>query len=110
MAALLLLAAPQLLGGRIVRAGIMADPQVLVDGGDALRQQQYQPVLAAHRAELETPFATSWKGAARPDVTIVEFFDYACPYCKASNPALDQLLKNDSKVRIVYRELTILGP
>jgi protein-disulfide isomerase len=110
MAALLLLAAPQLLGGRIVRAGIMADPQVLVDGGDALRQQQYQPVLAAHRAELETPFATSWKGAARPDVTIVEFFDYACPYCKASNPALDQLLKNDSKVRIVYRELPILGP
>ena len=110
MAIVLLFAAPKLIGTKIVRAGIMADPQVLVDGGDALRQQQYQPVLAAHRAELETPFGTSWKGASKPDVTVVEFYDYACPYCKASNPAVDQLLKSDPKVRIVYRELPILGP
>jgi protein-disulfide isomerase len=110
MALVLFLAAPKLIGTKIVRAGIMADPQVLVDGGDALRQQQYQPILAAHRAELETPFGTSWKGASKPDVTLVEFYDYACPYCKASNPAVDQLLKSDPKVRIVYRELPILGP
>jgi protein-disulfide isomerase len=110
MALLLFFAAPKLVGTKIVRAGIMADPQVLVDGGDALRQQQYQPVLAAHRAELETPFGTSWKGASRPDITLVEFYDYACPYCKASNPAVDQLLTSDAKVRVVYRELPILGP
>ena len=109
MAGLLIFAAPHYFADRIVRAGLTADPQVLVDANDALRQQQYTPVLAAHRAELETPFASSWQGASKPDVTLVEFYDYACPYCRASNPALDQLLKSDPKVRIVYRELPILG-
>jgi protein-disulfide isomerase len=110
MAALLVFLAPQLLGSRIVRAGMMADPQILVDAGQALRDRQYEPVLAQHRAEIETPFATSWKGASKPDVTLVEFFDYACPYCKASNPVVERLLQEDRKVRVVYRELPILGP
>lgn len=110
MAALLIFAAPQLVGSRIVRAGMMADPQILVDTSEALRDRQYAPVLAEHRAELETPFGTSWKGSSKPDVTLVEFYDYACPYCKASNPALEQLLKEDKGLRVVYRELPILGP
>ena len=109
MAVLLLLAAPQLVGSRIVRAGIIADPQVLVDGSDALRDQQYAPVLAANRAAIETPFGTSWKGASKPDVTLVEFYDYACAYCKASNPHIDRLLAEDKGLRVVYRELPILG-
>ena len=109
-AALLIFAAPHLVGTRIVRAGMLADPQILVDASDALRDRQYAPVLAQHRAAIETPFATSWKGASKPDVTLVEFYDYACPYCKASNPALEQLLKEDRGLRVVYRELPILGP
>ena len=109
-AALLLFAAPQFVGSRIVRQGLMADPQMLVDAADALRDRQYEPTLAAQRAALETPFASSWKGAAKPDVVLVEFFDYACPYCKASNPFVDQLLKEDKGLRVVYRELPILGP
>lgn len=109
MAALLFFAAPQLVASRIVRAGIMANPQVLVDATDALREQQYEPTLAANRAAIETPFGSSWKGASKPDVTLVEFFDYNCPYCKASNPAVEELLKTDPDVRVVYRELPILG-
>ena len=109
-AALLLFAAPNLVGGRIVRAGMMADPQILPDTVDRLREAQYAPVLAQHRAALEAPFASSWKGAAKPDVTLVEFFDYACPYCKASNPFVDRLVAEDKGLRVVYRELPILGP
>jgi protein-disulfide isomerase len=109
MAALLVFAAPQLVGTRLVRAGMLADPQILVDAGEALRDQQYAPVLAQHRAEIETPFGTSWKGSAKPDVTLVEFYDYACPYCKASNPALERLISEDPGLRVVYRELPILG-
>lgn len=110
MAAILILAAPQLVGPRLVRAGIMADPQVLVDASEALRDEQYAPVLAQYRAEIETPFGTSWKGASKPDVVLVEFYDYACQYCKASIPDIERLLKEDSGLRVVYRELPILGP
>lgn len=95
---------------RIVRAGILADPQILVDASEALRDAQYAPILAANRSAIETPFGSSWKGAAKPQVTLVEFFDYACPYCKASNPAVDKLLQEDKGLRVVYRELPILGP
>ena len=109
-AALLFFAAPGVLGSKIVRAGLLADPRILSDTVDALRDAQYAPVLAANRAAIETPFASSWKGAAKPEVTLVEFFDYACPYCKASNPAVDRLLQEDKGLRVVYRELPILGP
>ena len=109
-ATLLFFAAPELLSSKIVRQGLLADPKILTDTVEALRDAQYAPVLAANRAALETPFASSWKGAAKPDVTLVEFFDYACPYCKASNPTVDRLLREDKGLRVVYRELPILGP
>ena len=104
-AALLFYAAPAVLSSKIVRQGLLADPAV-----SALRDAQYAPVLAANRAAIETPFGSSWKGAAKPEVTLVEFFDYACPYCKASNPSVDRLLQEDKGLRVVYRELPILGP
>jgi protein-disulfide isomerase len=103
-------AMPQFLSSRIVRQGMLADPKILPETVDALRDAQYAPVLAGNRAAVETPFASSWKGAAKPEVTLVEFYDYACPYCKASNPHVDRLLQEDKGLRIVYRELPILGP
>jgi protein-disulfide isomerase len=109
-AALLLFALPNVLSSKIVRQGLLADPKILSDAVDALRDAQYAPVLAANRAAIEAPFASSWKGAAKPQVTLVEFFDYACPYCKASNPSVDRLLQEDKGLRVVYRELPILGP
>lgn len=110
MAALLFFAIPGVLSSRIVRQGLLADPRILSDTVEALRDAQYQPILAANRAAIETPFASSWKGAAKPQVTLVEFYDYACPYCKASNPSVDRLAQEDKGLRVVYRELPILGP
>ena len=109
-ATLFLFAAPGMISSKIVRTGLLADPHILDDTVDALRQAQVAPVLDANRAAIETPFANSWKGAAKPDVTLVEFFDYACPYCGASNPAVDRLIQEDKGLRLVYRELPILGP
>jgi protein-disulfide isomerase len=109
-AALLFFAAPAIVSSKIVREGLLADPKILSDAVDALRDAQYAPVLATSRATIETPFGSSWKGAAKPEVTLVEFFDYACPYCKASNPNVDRLLQEDKGLRVVYRELPILGP
>ena len=109
-AAILIFAAPQLVGPRLVREGLMADPQVLVDASEALRDRQQAPTRARYRAEIETPFGTSWKGASKPEVVLVEFYDYACPYCKASNPAIERLIKEYPDLRVVYRDLPILGP
>jgi protein-disulfide isomerase len=109
-AALLFFAMPAMLSSKIVRQGMLADPRILSEAADALRDAQYEPVLATYRTAIETPFASSWRGASKPDVTLVEFFDYACPYCKASNPAVDRLIKEDKGLRVVYRELPILGP
>ncbi|HEY8592877.1 MAG TPA: DsbA family protein [Sphingomicrobium sp.] len=109
-AALLLFAVPNAISSRIVRQGLLSDPKILSETVDALRDSQYEPVLAAHRAALEKPFGSSWRGAEKPEITLVEFYDYACPYCKASNPIVDRLLQEDKGLRVVYRELPILGP
>ena len=107
---LLAFAAPQFFSSRIVRQGMLNDPQILVEAADALRDRQYAPTLASIRPMLEAPFASSWKGAEKPEVVLVEFYDYACPYCKASNPHVDQLLREKPGLRVVYREFPILGP
>jgi len=108
-AGLLLLAAPQF-GEKLVRDALVKQPQILVDASEALRDGQYAPVLAANRTALETPFGSSWKGSARPDVVMTYFYDYACGYCRKSNPDIDRLVAEDKGVRVVFREFPILGP
>lgn len=49
-------------------------------------------------------------GNAKGDVTVVAFTDYQCPYCKAAEPRILQLLKDDGKVRFVVKDFPILGP
>ena len=109
-AGLLLLATPQLIGPKLVRDALIKQPQILVDASDALRDGQYAPMLDANRAALETPFGSSWKGSARPDVVMTYFYDYACGYCRKSNPDIERLVAEDKGLRVVYRELPILGP
>jgi protein-disulfide isomerase len=106
----LFLAGPSLLGDRLVRDALIANPEILVDAGNALRDRQYAETLSPIRASIERPFHSSWKGAEKPDVTLTYFYDYACGYCRQSNPDIERLLKEDKGLRVVYRELPILGP
>jgi len=109
-AAVLVLAGPTPFGERLVREALVANPEMLVQAGEALRDQQYASTLAPIRASLERPFHSSWQGAEKPEVTLTYFFDYACGYCRQSNPDIQRLLKEDKGLRVVYRELPILGP
>ena len=106
----LVLAGPSLFGERLVRETLVANPEIMMDAGQALRDKQYAETLAPIRAALERPFASSWKGAEKPKVTMTYFFDYACGYCRQSNPDIERLLKENDDLRVVYRELPILGP
>jgi protein-disulfide isomerase len=106
----LALAGPSLFGERIVREALVSNPQIMLDAGDALRELQFAKTLEPIRASVERPFFSSWKGAAKPEVTLTYFYDYACGYCRQSNPDIERLLMEDKGLRVVYRELPILGP
>lgn len=107
--ALVLAAAPKLAGERIVRTALTEHPELLMEGGDALRSQQFEKTLAPIRASLEKPYYSSWKGSARPKVVMTYFYDYACGYCRQSNPDIERLIKENSDLRVVYREWPILS-
>jgi protein-disulfide isomerase len=49
-------------------------------------------------------------GNANGDVTIVEYFDYQCPYCRKLEPELRQVVQDDGKVRLIWKDWPILGP
>lgn len=97
-------------GGESVRAYLLEHPEVIPEAMDRLRAKQSAAQIADRRRELETPYAGAWIGAEKPDVTLVQFFDYACGFCRASLPDIHRLVKEDPKVRVVFRELPILSP
>ena len=101
----------------IIRDYLMHNPDVLVEAlrgaEDKLNREadaKASRVLAERRSEVFDDPATPVGGNPRGDVTIVEFFDYRCPYCKQVLPALQALLKEDGKLRFVYKEMPVLGP
>lgn len=101
----------------IIRDYLVHNPDVLIEAlrgaEDKLNREadaKAEKVLAQRRSEIFDDPATPIGGNPRGDVTIVEFFDYRCPYCKQVLPALQSLLKEDGKLRFVYKEMPVLGP
>jgi protein-disulfide isomerase len=74
----------------------------------AVAQSDDDDVLneAAVLRDPEIPVA----GNAEGDITVVEWFDYQCPYCRRLAPELTQVIKDDGKVRLVFKDWPILGP
>jgi len=68
---------------------------------DAVPDQDSMTTPAEPR--IDEPFGHAWLGAADADVTLVVFADYACPACREAQPVIDQLLAQDSKLKVVYR-------
>ncbi len=95
---------------KIVRDYILSHPEILPEAMDNLRAREVAKVVKENRRAIETPFAGAWEGAADADVTVVQFFDYNCTYCRAALPDVEKLLSTDKRVRIVYREFPVLGP
>ena len=99
-----------LANGYFVRSYLLEHPEILPEAMQRLPDREAAGFVNTYRRELETPFASAWTGARDGDVTIVEFFDYACPYCSKSNADVARLLKDDPKVKLVWREWPVLGP
>jgi protein-disulfide isomerase len=92
-----------------VREYLLANPEILPEAMERLEARESAKVVSANRAALETPFAGAWAGAKDGDVVLVEFFDYACGYCRKSNADVDRLLKEDPRLKVVWREWPVLG-
>ncbi len=102
--------------GKRIRAYLMANPEVLVEAMNELeRKQDTQRDAVASKAiqqyesqlfrDADTPVAGNPSG----DVTIVEFNDYQCPYCKRAFQAIKSVANADGNVKIIYKDLPILG-
>jgi len=98
-----------LLGATLARAG--DTPQIPIEQAvqDYLQKSSEAAVAARTNEVLRDP-DTPVLGNPQGDVTIVEFSDYNCPYCKAAEPRLMKLLKDDGHVRLVIKEFPILTP
>jgi protein-disulfide isomerase len=102
---------------KIVAGYLRQHPEAVFATLQAYQKQQQaaqadaaKATIKAATAELLQDQATPAGGNPNGDVTIVEFFDYQCPYCKAVAPDLAKALAADGKIRMVYKEFPILGP
>ena len=101
----------------IIRDYIVSHPEVLQEAIAELDKRQAaadtEKAKATIASNAETLFNSSRQvvlGNPKGDVTMVEFFDYNCPYCRKAMTTLDALIKSDPKLKIVLRDLPIVHP
>ena len=102
---------------KIVSDYLIANPEVIQNAIEALQAKREasenartKAAMAVNRDALRAHPMTPVSGNTSGDVTVVEFFDYQCGYCKRSLASMIGLLKSDTNVRVVWKELPILGP
>ncbi len=96
-------------GGNGTRDYLLAHPEVLTEAITVLQTRDQQARLAPLRTELETPFPGAVMGNTQGTVTLVEFSDYACGYCRQSLPVVEALVAANPDLRVVVREYPILS-
>ena len=100
----------------IVRDYLLKNPEIIRDAFIELQKRQAQAEASEQRKKIAEFADDLFRGtdaliAGNPkgDVTVVEFFDYNCPYCKQAFKQLMQLAEKDKNVRIVFKEFPVLG-
>ncbi|MEH2506687.1 protein-disulfide isomerase [Bradyrhizobium sp. AZCC 1578] len=96
---------------------LMAHPEVIMESVNRLEasarekaETDIQMVLQARADEVFRDPDSPTSGNPNGDVTLVEFFDYNCPYCRQVAPVVTKAQQADSQLRVVYKEFPILGP
>ncbi len=99
-----------------VRAYLLDNPEVIMEAVGVLEQREQSAqaeadiAMAQENAELLYNDPTSWVGGnPEGDITIVEFLDYRCGYCKQAHPEVTQLIESDGNIRYIVKEFPILG-
>ena len=99
-----------------VRAYLMENPEIIIEAVNLLEERNAQAQAAADvdlvRDNADDLFEDgfSWIGGNPDgDITLVEFMDYRCGYCRRAKPEVAKLLKNDGNIRVIIKEFPILG-
>ncbi|MFT3977094.1 MAG: DsbA family protein [Sphingomonas bacterium] len=92
-----------------VRDYILANPEIIPEAMQRLNDRENAKVIDTMRSTIETPYGNAYMGNPKGDVTLVEYYDYNCGYCRASLPTLEKLVQADPKLRIVFREMPVLA-
>lgn len=96
------------LGDRTTREYLLANPEVLPQAMEVLQRREQQALIRPLRGELERPFPGAVLGNPNGTVTLVEFSDYACGYCRQSLADVDALIAANPDLKVVIREYPIL--
>ncbi len=101
---------------KVIAKWIEANPKAILSSVSnmqkkAMEQQMKdaQKNISSKKDELFNDQNSGSYGPSDADITIVEFFDYSCGYCKKAQLAVDELLDHDKKVKVIYKEYPILG-
>lgn len=94
---------------KIVREYILEHPEIIPEAFAKLQAREMEKSVDANRKAIETPFSGAWAGNPQGDVTVVEFYDYACGFCRQSLVDVNRLIAEDKGVKVVFRELPILS-
>lgn len=94
----------------VVRAYILENPEILTEAAQILELRQTASRLGAAGPALTKAFAGAIDGNPNGDVTLVEFTDYGCGFCRASVADVQRLIASDKNLRVVFREVPILSP
>tara|TARA_B110000261_G_scaffold26641_1_gene29395 strand:- start:532 stop:1242 length:711 start_codon:yes stop_codon:yes gene_type:complete len=91
---------------------ILENPQIIMQAVAILEQRERERAASGAntvRLQLEQDPNSPNLGNPDGDVTVIEFFDYNCPYCRKAGQTVQELLALDANVRVIYREWPILG-
>ena len=91
---------------------ILENPQIIMQAVAILEQRERERAASGAntvRLQLEQDPNSPNLGNPDGDVTVIEFFDYNCPYCRKAGQTVQELLASDANVRVIYREWPILG-
>jgi protein-disulfide isomerase len=88
---------------------IMQSLQAMEEKREAEQRERQKVALVAKQSELIGDPASPVSGNPKGEITLVEFYDYRCGYCKKAASAVTELQKQDPRVRVVYKDFPILG-
>lgn len=93
----------------VVRDYMLAHPELIPQAMEKLQARESARAVNASRGSIEEPYAGAWLGNPDGDVTLVEYYDYNCGFCRASVATIEQLVAADKNLRVVFKELPVLA-